>query len=801
MEISKFLAAENIVNYPIWYFISDVDGKKTPIGEKNNTTLDEALAKQQKNHMQPKPSSIWKKSKDPLKKYDEIPLSNTEKESLQLAYSIFLKYTENLYCIDIDDPTIHNMEEFILSTGCSLFKSCAWIQGNTKGIHIYLRIRNMIEFTNQQDVYKMFKGDLLKKNNVWEKHDKLVQNYSGHMSSFEYDDIKEIFNERLNTEKEKKVIKNKEIFISQESNDKNSSSNPTYYQLLVNGLGNKDFNYEYWLKICGWCVSHISKTEFLDYVDPNWRTQAEEMWNNLSQYTEKCPIYLLEKLVKKENPDYYRNWRIEHKQYLKIKVLDKGSNDVAKFISKKLIMNLVYCNDTWIMFDASTSLWRSVKRPDAIVISHIQREIDEARECLLYVKNKLENEEERSKLAKLEKDYMNHYKGVSSGSYCSQLLKYLTEYLYDANFMSKLDNYKYKIVFKDGILDLKTLEFRKGILQEDFITKTIPFNYQKPKEEDIDFVKLQLKKICNWNEAHLDYYLSTLGYAMTGDSNKEQMFYYLRGQTAENGKSLIFESLENIMPNYVSKGTSNILDKGVDLKKEIPTWKGLLILWINELSTKVKDEDLVKSLCDGTDYKFGKNYATECEKVRIGFKLFAVSNNSINVKGDEGIKRRFKLAQFNSQFKQGNEEDNFETLQFKRDKELGDKLCNQYRDALIYLIFQYSNYYYNEKALKPYPNEWNEQAQENMEDNDKFKSWFDMNIVIDPKGEITKPDLESIIPKDFNGIKIVDELTRMKVSYTYKSQERRGRKKGVYYGFRTKTEKEIEMEIKEEEER
>jgi phage/plasmid-associated DNA primase len=796
MEIRKFLTAENIVNYPIWYFISDLDGKKNPIGEKNNTTLEQALEKQKLNIIPSKPSSIWKKSKDPLKKYDEIPLSNAEKKSLQLAYSIFLKYTENLYCIDIDDSKINSMEEFISSTGCNIFKNCTWVKGNTKGIHIYLRINNMIEFTNQQDVYKMFKGDLLKKNNVWEKHNKIVYNYSGIMSSFDYEEIKEIFNDRLNpSTPEKNLLKTKVQIIDNNEDIKNNKNEncSIYYNLLVEGLGNKNFNYEYWLKICSWCVSHISKKQFLDYVDSAWKVQAEKMWDSLIQYSTKVPIYLLEKLVKDKNPDFYRNWRIEHKQFLKLKILEKGSNDVACFISKKLKMDLVYCNDSWFMFDKFTSLWRVVKRPDAIITTHIQREIDEARETLLYVKNKLENDEERNKLTKLEKSYLDYYKSVSNGSYCSQIIKFLTEYLFEQDFTKHLDNYKYKIVFKDGILDLKTLEFKKGINQEDFITKTIPFNYQKPKQEQVDFVKLQLKKICNWNDQNLDYYLSTLGYAMTGDSNKEQMFYYLRGQTAENGKSLIFETLEKIMPNYVSKGTSNILDKGVELKKEIPTWKGLLILWLNELSTKIKDEDLVKSLCDGTDYKFGKNYATEAEKIRIGFKLFTVSNNSINVKGDEGIKRRFKLFQFNSQFKDTNVVDNYESLQFVKDKDLGDKLSGEYKYALIYLIFQYSQMYYLEKGLKPYPAEWNEQAIENLEDNDKFKSWFDTNMVVDKNGKIAKKDLVDLLPKEFGDIKIVDELTRMKIPYIYKSQDHIGRKKGVYYGLRTKTEEEMEL--------
>lgn len=479
-------------------------------------------------------------------------------------------------------------------------------------------------------------------------------------------------------------------------------------------------------------------------------------------------------------------WKSQDKQsdYIKVKLLDKGSNDVALFISTKLRTKLVFCCDgKWRMFDKETCLWRKNKKPDAIIISHLQKEIDLARESLLRVKNKTDNDELKSKYSKLDNEYLQHYKQVTNGSYVSQLIKFLTTYLYDKDFINKLDNHKYKIVYQNGILDLKTLSFRYGLLQEDYLTKTIPFDYEEANEKDIKFVRTQLKKICNWNDEHLNYYLSTLGYAMTGDSSKEQEFYYLRGQTAENGKSIIFEVLEILMPNYVSKGISNILDKGTDLKKEIPTWYGLRILWLNELSTKLKDEDLVKATCDGTSTKFGRNYADEAEMIQIGFKLFCVSNNSLNIKGDRGIERRFKLLQFNSQFQDTNKEDDFEKLQFTKDKTFSEKLQNEYKHALLHLIFSYSKSYYEDKKIKPYPNDFKQEAKENVEDNNQFQTWFEDNFEIGKDFKISKSDLENSIPSTLKGITIKDELRRMKVPYSYDSQMRLKGKKGFFIGF------------------
>ena len=128
------------------------------------------------------------------------------------------------------------------------------------------------------------------------------------------------------------------------------------------------------------------------------------------------------------------------------------------------------------------------------------------------------------------------------------------------------------------------------------------------------------------------------------------------------------------MPNYVRKGVPNILDMKADLRKEIATWRGLKILWLNELSDSIKDQDVAKALCDGISMSYNRLYATEAEMMPINFKMIVVSNNYINIKGDEGIKRRFKVLQFGSQFKEEYTEDDFEKLEFKRNKEMGKNL-------------------------------------------------------------------------------------------------------------------------------
>ena len=114
--VKTFLTQEKIPYRRIQYYISDKDGKKMPIGEKNNIKLEDV-----------KPDNVLYKPKG---------LSPRELQTLETAYSIYLKYTDNIYCIDVDikDGSVDTMEDFINKTGCNLFENCCWVKGNTKGI-------------------------------------------------------------------------------------------------------------------------------------------------------------------------------------------------------------------------------------------------------------------------------------------------------------------------------------------------------------------------------------------------------------------------------------------------------------------------------------------------------------------------------------------------------------------------------------------------------------------------------------------------------------------------------------------
>jgi len=611
-------------------------------------------------------------------------------------------------------------------------------------------------------------------------------------------DIPEIIinNLKQNQVKETKKKPNKLIVVEEQDTDTESNDDTlTKERDLLNQIfipNKKDRTT--WIAICS-AIKSISSLNSQDWIALATREKLN-MDKEKNELFEKIKpmdygYYYLQKYCKKSNPQGFKEWLIRWNEYLTIELLSKGEVAIALFISKPLIQSLKYFDKEWYNFSNETGLWTKIDEPSATIASVIHRKIDEALSCL---EIRIENADGElyKKLVESRTTYNSYYNKCGKGSYISQIIKYLKTHLCDDRFGEKINNGFYKMVFQNGIMDLRTLVFQKGINQTDYMTTTILFDYEEPTKDQIQYVKDNLKKICNYNDSHLEYYLSTIGYALTSDSEKEQNFWYLRGQTASNGKSVIFECLETLMPNYVLKAMSDCLDKGTDLRKKVNTWKDIKILWLNEVSTKKKDEDVVKAICDGTGYKYNKLYSKDAIIMKIMFKLFCVSNNSLIIKSDAGFIRRFKLEQFNSQFSPDNIEDNFETLQFKVNKDFKTELTGEYKNAFLKLLMSYSKQYADEKCLKPYPPEWNEEAKDNISSNNEFQNWIEETFEFGTTEEylVSKTLVDEYLPTQYKNYNIKDELVRMKKIFRYDSQKRLNGKKGFYIGLKMKVQSE-----------
>lgn len=579
MTIQAFLSKSGIPFYKIWYYISDTTGKKTPIGEKNNIQIEDIPIQEKRN--QNKPKSIFVKSNDPSKKYDEIPLSQTEIASLQQAYTIFLKYTDNIYCVDIDDKEINSMDDFIQKTGCTIFKDCCWTQGNTKGIHIYTKINNMIEYSNQQNVYNNFVGDLIKKNNMWEKTDKIVNNWENGISELEYENIKDIFNENINKQKPQKLTTLKiktpspppttpssptsvaEIHLTEEEKNmddidyllhvciRDSMCQEhqdwiTIGQALKNELGDDAIDYFVrWTYAFGSenkkkeAVTHITKYIKKTPLKEKKRLTLKRVHlkareNNEEKYVERfCkPIEQVENDLISElifsSTDYdFANYFVK-KWGTNFKCVDIGKKDVYHFTEQNIWDNNFTCGSK-IREMISNEMWSD--------FANFQQQV--VKEAEQYDPNTDEYEKTNRKI-KLISDICVKLKKTSDKN---NILKEILDKIEDPNFEKDLNKQKYILPIKNGkIIDMNTLEIQERTIEHKFNYECDADYIEMTEEEEKDIKQYFLDLFCG-NEDTMLCVLDILKSIFTGETLR--YIYFFTGE-GSNGKSLLFSVLKKI---------------------------------------------------------------------------------------------------------------------------------------------------------------------------------------------------------------------------------------------------------------
>jgi len=517
---------------------------------------------------------------------------------------------------------------------------------------------------------------------------------------------------------------------------------------------------------------------------------GEKTWNSLSHTVHRN---ILRSLCKKYKPDNLRKWTEDFKLFLTLDILNKGTNDIGTWCVPHFIDNLRCYKKVWWEFKERKGVWEMNEFISEKIVSFTQQTIDESVAYYANLKAKEADESKKGEIQKIINQFNEHRKSLSQSSIYKSLEQFLRSKLYaDDKWLEQLNNNPYKIAYKNGILNLRTLEFREGLISSDYITHTLPFKYKKATKEDKDWVSHELKKICNWKKEHYERYLGQLGYAFCGDASKVQEFYNMKGEQASNGKSTPFDVLTLIAPNYVIKLNSNTFEKANKgmIHKTIATLSGKRLLWLNEMDeTAVQDEGMLKNIRDGTQVSYPVMYGISA-MMTISGKLFMIGNSPIHVKGDNGILRSLIINQFDSNFNDKNGitegKDDYENLMFYSDPKMIEKLAEK-KEAFLELIFEYSKKFADEGKLPPVPKEWKNEKEELRENLCKFDKWFQENFVFgaNVEGTISKHELETMIKeqKIFKVININTELKRMKLwnnPISYDSQAWNNGHKGIF---------------------
>ena len=342
---------------------------------------------------------------------------------------------------------------------------------------------------------------------------------------------------------------------------------------------------------------------------------------------------------------------------LALATLLKGERVVAEEITPELFPVLRYSSvtTTWYYLNES-NLWVASKKPNVyMVVRAMQRKIQAELDIVGEKIGEETNDDAEARLWKERTELARHYNAVGKTSYTKQVVNHLETLLLDEVFASKLDDTEGTLVFRNGILDLRTEEFRDGFLSDDMISTTLAHEYQK---ESFDVDKMRelrgyLKQILNNNEEHLEYYLCCLGHAFTGSSSKVKGLYFIidatEGGTGDNGKSFFFDILSTVFPELVGKTQYSLIEDGnKTVHKQLKKLDRKRLVFIDEGNQKAFRADLLKEIANGGSLENQILFGTT-ELLRITWKLFICSNHLPTIRKKEcTVYNRYHQIQFGS---------------------------------------------------------------------------------------------------------------------------------------------------------
>jgi phage/plasmid-associated DNA primase len=437
---------------------------------------------------------------------------------------------------------------------------------------------------------------------------------------------------------------------------------------------------------------------------------------------------------------------------------DTIARKILPFIRKELR----YCNEQWYAFNSQTKLWGVLQEPQKLIKGYMFKCVIANNTANALKMSTCEHGTPELEICRtLQKEYTAMLRSVESLHNIALVRNDFKVDLNDDNFCKTLDQTAGKLVFSDGIYDIATDTFRKGLTYEDMLSFTLPFPYTVPTEGDMSRVRDEVMKICALEQWRYDYYMQCLGYSLLGKPAAEQVAFFMVGLTAGNGKSTLLEVLTEKMPQYVVKLNSKTFSKGNgDFKKNINSITGARIAWINEVEKVKQDIDMIKEIADGKAIKNPVLFKQKEDLIQILAKLFFVSNGELAFASDDGIKRRYRYIEFIANF---HTPQAFEELEEKRpidfmaNNSFAEFLATERGfAALLALIMNGARSWLQTGSLNV-PKHYRELAKAACEKNEEFAEFVGCHVVKAVGKMLTRFEIEERYAMVNSGKKMTNE--------------------------------------------
>lgn len=360
------------------------------------------------------------------------------------------------------------------------------------------------------------------------------------------------------------------------------------------------------------------------------------------------------------------------------------------------------------------------------------------------------DKEEASMYKKKIESVMRLVMHLKSAPYKTNIMKEAMEVFYQPKFFSKLDADPYLFAFQNGVMDLRTFEFRPGRPQ-DFLSVQAPIRYRTEFDdtsEDIRQVEDFLSKIFPDVDVRQYFLNVSCDIFLGGNTHKIVQFWSGEG---DNGKSVTEKLFEKMLGSYAVKlPTSLIVGKRTQSSQACPelvrAGNGVRMAMLQEPDGKdVINIGILKEL-SGNDSFFARGLYKEGQEISPMFKLILICNEPPKIPGhDKATRNRIRVIPFESTFVDADvaPDDPLEQLRqkkFPKDKDFMNKIPQMTEAFAWYLL----RHFRTRSSQWPEPEKVKMATSNYLMKNDIYRQFCDEMIIEEEGGELHLNDVYQV---------------------------------------------------------
>jgi P4 family phage/plasmid primase-like protien len=467
-------------------------------------------------------------------------------------------------------------------------------------------------------------------------------------------------------------------------------------------------NYETWLEV-GLALYNISEGSeegldlWLDFSSKTSRDNYDEKvciksWKGFTKGNWSIASFIY--WAKQDNKEKYEDHIKQKNKNLMKENLEGNHYDLAKQLHLKYTHQFVCANvkeniwfefrgHRWVEIDSGSTLRSKIALELVPRYIELGKEYNERYRDADVGETKSINDAQ-IKIGKLIQNLKNT-------GFKDQIMKECRHLFLDETFFRKLNKNLTLLGFDNGVLDLKSLEFRDG-KPEDFLSMTTGYDFKSFTDEDPEIydIKIFLTKI--FPDPDLRTYFLNWSSSILRGGNTDKSFIVMTGEQGDNGKSVTIDLLKHMLGDYfasipVSYLTQTRSSSG-SASPELARCADARLVVGQEPSKDTKiQSDKLKELT-GSDNTYIRTLYSKGGDVKFNFKLALVTNKLPRMDSDEqAVWNRVRVLPYEAVFPKDRSlvpddfKEQLKKKMFERDDFLFEKFDYMKR-ALMWVCYQ-----------------------------------------------------------------------------------------------------------------